>query len=161
MFPAKGGFKPSAAAASVFAVTESDATEAPDDESEEGRPSGPFAWYREQRRAARANATLNVTWRVMVGISGAVVVLAGVAMLALPGPGWGTIILGLAILATEFAWARRLRATTVRKVKAATAGSSRMSRRQKAFVAVGLVVFVVVLAIGYYVIFGVPGWWPW
>ncbi len=33
---------------------------------------------------------------------------AGVLMLALPGPGWLTIALGLAMLATEFAWARNL-----------------------------------------------------
>jgi len=33
---------------------------------------------------------------------------AGIAMLALPGPGWLTIIAGLAMLAGEFQWARRL-----------------------------------------------------
>ena len=33
---------------------------------------------------------------------------AGVAMLALPGPGWLTIAAGLAVLAGEFPWARRL-----------------------------------------------------
>ena len=33
--------------------------------------------------------------------------LAGFAMLVLPGPGIIVIILGLAILATEFAWAER------------------------------------------------------
>ena len=33
--------------------------------------------------------------------------MAGIAMLALPGPGWLTIAAGLAILATEFVWARR------------------------------------------------------
>jgi len=32
--------------------------------------------------------------------------LAGIAMLVLPGPGWLAIFGGLAILATEFAWAR-------------------------------------------------------
>ena len=33
---------------------------------------------------------------------------AGIAMLALPGPGWLTIIAGLAMLAGEFQWAQRL-----------------------------------------------------
>jgi uncharacterized protein (TIGR02611 family) len=32
----------------------------------------------------------------------------GIVMLALPGPGWLTIAAGLAILAGEFRWARRL-----------------------------------------------------
>jgi uncharacterized protein (TIGR02611 family) len=32
----------------------------------------------------------------------------GVALLVLPGPGWLTIALGLALLAGEYAWARKL-----------------------------------------------------
>ncbi len=36
------------------------------------------------------------------------VLLLGIAMLVLPGPGWLTIFAGMAILATEFAWARWL-----------------------------------------------------
>jgi Flp pilus assembly protein TadB len=46
--------------------------------------------------------------RVAVSIAGFVVVLAGVAMLVLPGPGIIVIIAGLAILATEYVWAQRL-----------------------------------------------------
>jgi uncharacterized protein (TIGR02611 family) len=46
--------------------------------------------------------------RLMVLILGVAVLVAGVAMLALPGPGVLVIILGLVILATEFAWAERL-----------------------------------------------------
>jgi uncharacterized protein (TIGR02611 family) len=38
---------------------------------------------------------------------GFVLLVAGVAMLALPGPGWLTIAGALAILAVEFEWARR------------------------------------------------------
>ena len=49
---------------------------------------------------------------------GFVLLLSGVAMLALPGPGWLTIAAALAILAGEFAWARRtlewVNATTTR-----------------------------------------------
>jgi len=46
--------------------------------------------------------------RLMILILGVAVLAAGVAMLALPGPGVLVIILGLVILATEFAWAERL-----------------------------------------------------
>ncbi len=38
---------------------------------------------------------------------GFVLLVAGIAMLALPGPGWAAIFAALAILATEFEWARR------------------------------------------------------
>ena len=44
----------------------------------------------------------------MVFVAGVAVLLAGPAMLALPGPGVLVIILGLVILATEFAWAERV-----------------------------------------------------
>ena len=43
--------------------------------------------------------------RVVLGF---VLLAAGVSMLVLPGPGWASIIAGLALLATEFAWAQRL-----------------------------------------------------
>ena len=52
--------------------------------------------------------TLDVTYRLFVLVIGGLVALAGVAMLVLPGPGWLVIILGVAILATEYAWAHRL-----------------------------------------------------
>ncbi len=44
----------------------------------------------------------------MVLILGVAVLLAGAAMLVMPGPGVLVIILGLVILATEFAWAERV-----------------------------------------------------
>jgi uncharacterized protein (TIGR02611 family) len=44
--------------------------------------------------------------RIAVAVVGGAVVMAGIAMLVLPGPGFVVIIAGLAILATEFAWAR-------------------------------------------------------
>lgn len=49
----------------------------------------------------------NVTRLVRI-VAGFGLLAAGVAMLALPGPGWLTIAAGLAILAREFEWARRL-----------------------------------------------------
>jgi uncharacterized protein (TIGR02611 family) len=41
-------------------------------------------------------------------VGGFALLVAGVAMIALPGPGWLTIAAGLALLAGEFLWARRL-----------------------------------------------------
>jgi len=45
----------------------------------------------------------------LVFMVGFAVVVAGIAMLALPGPGWAAIFLGFAILATEFAFAEKVR----------------------------------------------------
>ncbi|HNQ89750.1 MAG TPA: PGPGW domain-containing protein [Verrucomicrobiota bacterium] len=45
--------------------------------------------------------------RLFVAVAGGTVLLIGVAMLVLPGPAVLVIPAGLAILATEFLWARR------------------------------------------------------
>ena len=45
--------------------------------------------------------------RIVVAIVGMTVLLFGLALTVLPGPAFIVIPIGLAILATEFAWARR------------------------------------------------------
>ena len=46
--------------------------------------------------------------RLVIAAIGFTVLLIGVAMIVTPGPSILVIVLGLAILATEFIWARRL-----------------------------------------------------
>ena len=46
--------------------------------------------------------------KVLVGVIGGTIVVIGLAMTVLPGPAVVVIPLGFAILATEFAWARRV-----------------------------------------------------
>jgi tellurite resistance protein TerC len=46
--------------------------------------------------------------RLIVLVIGSTVLLIGLALLILPGPAFVVIPLGLAILATEFRWARNL-----------------------------------------------------
>ena len=58
--------------------------------------------------------------RLVILIIGGVVLLIGVAMLVLPGPGIIVIIAGLAILAKEFTWAER----TLDKAKAQAANAT-------------------------------------
>jgi len=50
---------------------------------------------------------VKVAKRVIASVVGATVLLIGVALLVLPGPAFIVIPVGLAILATEYAWARR------------------------------------------------------
>ena len=50
---------------------------------------------------------IKIVKRVIVSVVGATVLLIGVALLLLPGPAFIVIPVGLAILATEYAWARR------------------------------------------------------
>lgn len=49
------------------------------------------------------------TWRVGVALAGGLLVIAGIAMLILPGPGIVAILAGLGLLALEFDAARDLR----------------------------------------------------
>ena len=58
--------------------------------------------------------------RIVVTVIGATVLLAGLAMLLLPGPGLVFVGIALAILSTEFVWARRF----LRRVRAAVEGAA-------------------------------------
>ena len=46
--------------------------------------------------------------KLIYSVIGATVVLIGIVMIVLPGPAFIVIPLGLAILASEYAWARRV-----------------------------------------------------
>lgn len=59
----------------------------------------------------KPKAVVRFIWRsskrIAVTMVGAAIVVAGVAMIVLPGPGLLVIVLGLAVLATEYVWAAR------------------------------------------------------
>ncbi len=109
-------------------------------------PSAPprQRWYRRLRERIRRNTALNQTWRIGVFVVGGLVILAGLVMLVLPGPGWAAVFVGLAILATEFAWAKRLLDRTREWVRATAekALDPRVRRRNQIIAAVTVVVVV-------------------
>jgi uncharacterized protein (TIGR02611 family) len=53
-------------------------------------------------------SALRQVWRLIVLVVGVTIVAVGVAMIVLPGPAIVVIPAGLALLATEFVWARRI-----------------------------------------------------
>lgn len=59
----------------------------------------------DQNSAVRA--IIRHTRKTIIAVIGGTVVLIGIALLVLPGPGLAIIALGVAILAIEFAWAKR------------------------------------------------------
>ena len=67
--------------------------------------------------------------RIGITIVGFVLVLGGVVLLVLPGPGMLVIIGGLAVLGTEYMWARR--ALDVAKKKAKEAATKVRSRKRQ------------------------------
>jgi len=61
--------------------------------------------------------------KIFIAFMGGTVLLVGAAFLVLPGPGLPIVAAGLAILATEFIWARR----ALRNAKGAVAKVRRKS----------------------------------
>lgn len=55
--------------------------------------------------------------KLFITVLGGILVLAGVVMLVLPGPGWLTIAAGVAVWAREYHWARRLLTRVKRRVQ--------------------------------------------
>ncbi len=68
-------------------------------------------------------------WRGVVLVVGLVLVGAGLIMLVTPGPGIAAILAGLALLSTEFNWAKRLLAWFRQRFAAARAGVRRRVSR--------------------------------
>ncbi|MEU9302283.1 TIGR02611 family protein [Streptomyces sp. NPDC048269] len=90
----------------------------------------------------KARKGLHLSWQVGVFVVGLAVIAAGVAMLVLPGPGWVAIFAGLAIWATEFAWAHLVLRWTKRKVTEAAqkALDPKVRRRNIILTSAGLVI---------------------
>ncbi len=63
---------------------------------------------RRMRSWIDARPRLRSAYRASVGILGGSIVIVGLLLVPLPGPGWLVVFLGLAVLGTEFTWARRL-----------------------------------------------------
>lgn len=86
------------------------------------------------------------TKRIVVLLAGLAVLGAGVTMLVLPGPGIVVIILGFAILATEFAWAER---ALDRTTGTAAAAASKVSNNRAGRAALMLSGFALVTGGGF------------
>jgi drug/metabolite transporter (DMT)-like permease len=63
-------------------------------------------------QAAWSHLPHPIRW-IGVAVAGGLLVVVGIVLLVLPGPGIPLIIAGLAVLGAEFAWARR----TVERVR--------------------------------------------
>jgi uncharacterized protein (TIGR02611 family) len=113
------------------------------------------------RERVRRHALLNNAWRITVFTVGMAVLLAGVAMLLLPGPGWAAIFVGFAILATEFAWAR----TALSRAKdtanrAKDRALNPKARHQNTVIAVGCGLLIAAALIVYLARYGLSIPWP-
>ncbi len=132
----------------------------PDQDDDPGKTGALKARFQGWRESIRRRPGLNRIYRIAIGLAGTAIVAAGIVLLPFPGPGWVVIFLGLAVLATEFEWAKRLSRFAREKVSAWTAWLGRQSWPVR--VLAGLATVLVVLGAIYLAlrITGVPGWVP-
>ncbi len=126
--------------------------------SGEAAPEEPWRpeWVRRAREWSLRGRSRRVVWQTAVIIVGGLLVLAGIAMLVLPGPGWAAIILGLVVLASEYAWAHRVLRPVRRAADRATRAALDPATRRRNLVLLGFAALIVAAGVAWYV--QVNGW---
>jgi uncharacterized protein (TIGR02611 family) len=94
------------------------------------------------RARLKRNPALALAYRIAVGLVGGLIVVLGLALVPLPGPGWLIVFLGLGILATEFTWAERLLDFGRRTLKSWLAWLGRQHLAVRALISLATLVFV-------------------
>jgi uncharacterized protein (TIGR02611 family) len=67
-----------------------------------------FRWFHDMRAWIHARPHVHLCWKVLSGIVGGLVVIIGLILVPLPGPGWLVVFIGLTILASEFHFFHRI-----------------------------------------------------
>ena len=134
--------------------------------SPDGEPSQNRRLRGKFHERTHAHPSLALTTKIVVTLVGTLMLLAGVVMLVTPGPAFVMIPLGLAILATEWEWARRWLEKARDQARRAKEKSEAMDPkvRRRRLLLIGLAVVVVIGAVAAYVAFyewpvlAVDGW---
>jgi uncharacterized protein (TIGR02611 family) len=112
------------------------------------------------RRLVARNRGLEIAYRVVVAIIGFAIIITGLALIPLPGPGWLIVFGGLAVLSTEFAWAERLLHFARSKVAGWTEWVLRQSLAVRALIGLLSLAFVAGVIAIYAEVVGLPEWLP-
>jgi uncharacterized protein (TIGR02611 family) len=103
---------------------------------------------------------LDLSYRVVVGLLGGAIVVLGIVLIPLPGPGWLIVFAGLAVLATEFVWAERLLRFARRKVQGWTTWVTEQSLMVRGLIGLAGLVAVAAAVWLYDEAVGLPSWVP-
>ena len=90
-----------------------------------------------------------IAWRVVIGLIGGGITVAGSVALIGPGPGILVLLAGLGILATEFAWAGEVMKRT-KRIAAKAAEKTGMKPWVKYFLLSGGAVLSIIMILIYY-----------
>lgn len=94
--------------------------------------------------------------RSIITVVGLLIVLGGIALMVLPGPGILLVVVGLAVLATEYAWAQNLLGTA--KEKAVKAQEEAVASPWRTAATVLFAVGMIAVGVAMLVVDDVP--WP-
>jgi uncharacterized protein (TIGR02611 family) len=117
-------------------------------------------WLKARRDSIRRRPATYRIYRIIVGIVGGAIVVGGLALVPLPGPGWVIVFIGLAILATEFVWAQRVEQFARDQVRGWTQWLGRQPMVVRILVAVLTFAFVAGVLYGLFALIGVPSYVP-
>ena len=115
------------------------------------------AWRDRRIYTSRAR---RLAWRIVVGALGGLIVIVGLALVPLPGPGWLIVFVGVGILATEFTWAERLLEIGKDLLDRWTGWLGRQPIWVRGLIGLACFVFVAAVLVVTLRIFGAPGWVP-
>jgi len=101
----------------------------------ERRPRPKLIERLELRRATHRERHL--LFRFLFGVTGSVVLAAGLVMLVTPGPAFVLIPIGLAMLSMEFVWAERLLDRSLEQAAKAQQKAAETTRAQRVLAAIG------------------------
>lgn len=119
----------------------------------------PRVWvrrFRAWRDSVRRRPSTNRLYRLAVGLIGGAIVVGGLILVPLPGPGWVIVFVGLAVLATEFVWAARLEQFARKQVSAWTQWLLAQPIYIRALVGLGTFLLVVGFFYLTFLVIGVP-----
>ncbi|MDQ1721553.1 MAG: hypothetical protein QOI26_1287 [Pseudonocardiales bacterium] len=87
-------------------------------------------------------------WTLLISAIGGAIVVVGLLLIPLPGPGWALVFVGLAVWATEFHWAQRL----LRYARGVLRSWTEWAKRQSLLIRLllGLVGVLVLAGLGYF-----------
>lgn len=115
-----------------------------------------WAW----RRRIRANPATARIYRLTVGVVGLLIVVTGLALVPLPGPGWLIVFAGLAVWGSEFEWAQRLLDWVRAKVRAWDGWIRAQPVWLQGLAILGTAIVVLALMWGLLKVSGVPAFFP-
>lgn len=135
-------------------------TDGPDDDDTTADPRTWVRWVKARRDSIRRRPGAYRIYRIVIGLIGGAIVVGGLVLVPLPGPGWLIVFVGLAILATEFVWAARVERFARDQVRAWTQWLGRQSILVRILIAVLTFAFVAGVVYALFAIIGVPSWIP-